>query len=157
MPVGHTSFNFYFWIWVSIFSYKAPTRGHYDRTWALGVANMRVCFMNGSMIEHDGLGITYFRVDILKDMVSWWYAWLLMSSCQIIDYYFESFKSKCPCYKRKEYMMNMIGSIPQQKFCFQLLFTMMSFMRKSCCLSCYEKWLKLSLIKLMHYASIHTS
>ena len=24
-----------------------------------------------------------------------------MSSCQIIDYCFESFKSKCPCYKRK--------------------------------------------------------
>ena len=43
-----------FLIWVSIFSYKAPTRRHYDRTWALGVFNMRVCFMNGSMIEHDG-------------------------------------------------------------------------------------------------------
>ena len=26
----------------------------------LGVANMRVCFMNGSMIEHNGLGITCF-------------------------------------------------------------------------------------------------
>ena len=25
--------------------------------------------MNGSMVEHDGLGITYFSVDILKDMV----------------------------------------------------------------------------------------
>ena len=36
----------------------------------LGVANMRVCFMNGPMIEHDGLGITYFSVDILKDMVA---------------------------------------------------------------------------------------
>ena len=34
------------------------------------VANMRVCFVNGSMIEHDGLGITYFSVDILKDMVA---------------------------------------------------------------------------------------
>ena len=61
---------------------KAPTRGHYDRTWALGVANMRVCFMNGSMIEHDGLGITYFSVDILKDMVACWYAWVFKSSCQ---------------------------------------------------------------------------
>ena len=56
---------------VSIFSYKAPTKGYYDRTCALGVTNMRVCFMNGSMIEHDGLGITYFSVHILKDMVSW--------------------------------------------------------------------------------------
>ncbi len=46
--------QFLFWIWVSIFSYKAPTRRHYDRTWVLGVANMRMCFMNGSMIEHDG-------------------------------------------------------------------------------------------------------
>lgn len=48
--------------------------GHYDRTWALGVSNMRVCFMNDSMIEHNGLGITYFSVDILKDMVACWYA-----------------------------------------------------------------------------------
>ena len=41
--------------WVSIFSYKTPTKGHYDRTWALGVANMRACFMNWSMIEHNYL------------------------------------------------------------------------------------------------------
>ena len=72
----------FIFIWVSIFSYKAPTKGHYDRTWALGVANMRVCFMNGSMIEHDGLGITYFSVDILKDMVACWYAWVFKLSCQ---------------------------------------------------------------------------
>ena len=74
--------QFLFWIWVSIFSYKAPTKGHYDRTWDLGVANMRVCFMNGSMIEHNGLGRTCFSVDILKDMVACWYAWVLKSSCQ---------------------------------------------------------------------------
>ena len=73
--------NFIF-IWVSIFSYEAPTKGHCDRTWALGVANMWVCFMNGSMIEHDGLGITFFSVDISKDMVAYWYAWVLKSSCQ---------------------------------------------------------------------------
>ena len=66
--------QFLFWIWVSIFSYKAPTKGHYDHIWALGVANIRVCFMNGSMIEHDVLGITFFSVDILKDMVACWYA-----------------------------------------------------------------------------------
>ena len=53
---------------------KAPTRRHYDHTCALDVANIRVCFMNGSMIEHDGLGIAYFSVDILKDMVACWYA-----------------------------------------------------------------------------------
>ena len=58
--------QFLFWIWVCI---KAPTRRQYDRTWVLGVVNMRVCFMNGSMIEHDGLGIAYYSVDILKDMV----------------------------------------------------------------------------------------
>ena len=57
-----------------MFSYKAPTKGHYDRTLALDVANMRVCFMNGSMIEHDGLGITFFSVDILKGMVACLYA-----------------------------------------------------------------------------------
>ena len=71
--------QFLFLIWVSIFSYKAPTRRHYDHTWALGVANMHQCFMNGSMIEHDGLGITYFSVDILKDMVACWYAWVFKS------------------------------------------------------------------------------
>ena len=69
-------------IWVSIISYKARTKGHYDCTSALGVANMWVCFMNGSMTEHDGLGITCFSIDILKDMVSCWYAWVLKSSCQ---------------------------------------------------------------------------
>ena len=74
--------QFLFLIWVSIFSYKAPTRRHYDRTWALGVANMRVCFMNGSMFEHDGLGITYFSIDILKDMVACWYAWVSKLLCQ---------------------------------------------------------------------------
>ena len=78
---GLSLWNFYFY-WVSIFSYKAPTKGHYDRTWALGVANMRVCFMNGSMIEHIGLGITCFSVDIWKDMVACWYAWVLKSSCK---------------------------------------------------------------------------
>jgi len=56
--------------------------GHYDRTWSLGVVNMRVCFMNGSMIKHDGLGITDFSVDILKDMVACWYAWVIKLSCQ---------------------------------------------------------------------------
>ena len=74
--------QFLFWIWVSIFSYKAPTKRHYDRTWGLGVVNMRVCFMNGSMIEHNGLGMTCFSVDILKHMVASWYAWVLKSSCQ---------------------------------------------------------------------------
>ena len=48
----------------------------------VGVANMRVCFMNGSMFEHDGLGITYFSVDILKDMVACWYAWVSKLLCQ---------------------------------------------------------------------------
>ena len=56
--------------WVSIFSYKAPTREHYYHTCALDIANIRVFFMNGSMIEHDGLGIAFFSVDILKDMVA---------------------------------------------------------------------------------------
>ena len=92
-----------------------------------------MCFMNGLMIEHNWLGINCFSVDILKDMVVCWYAWVLMSTCQIIDYYFESFKSKCPCYKRKEYMMNMIGSIPQTKSVLNCYFIMISFMRKSCC------------------------
>jgi hypothetical protein len=35
-----------------------------------GLANTRVCYMNGSMIEHDGLGIAFFSIDILKDMVA---------------------------------------------------------------------------------------
>ena len=72
----------FIFIWVSIFSYKAPTREHYDHTCALDVANISVFFMNGSMVEHDGLGITYFSVDILKDMVACWYAWVFKLSCQ---------------------------------------------------------------------------
>ena len=56
---------------MSIFYYKAPTREHYDRIYPLDVANIRVCFVNGSMIEHDGLRITLFRVDILTDMVAY--------------------------------------------------------------------------------------
>ena len=74
--------QFLFWIWVSILSYGAPTRRHYDHTWALGVVNMRVCFMNGSIIEHDRLGISYFSVDILKDLVACWYIWVFKLSCQ---------------------------------------------------------------------------
>ena len=70
-----------FLLWVSIFSYKAPTRGHYDHTCALGVVNIWVCFMNGSMIDNDGLGITFFSVDILKDMVACGHAWVLKSLC----------------------------------------------------------------------------
>ena len=61
---------------------KAPTKRQYDHTWVLGVANMWVSFMNGSMIEHNGLGITYFSVDILKDLVSCWYAWVFKLSGQ---------------------------------------------------------------------------
>ena len=38
------------------------------------VANIRVCFENGLMVEHNGLGITCFSVDIFKDMVACWYA-----------------------------------------------------------------------------------
>ena len=66
--------------------FQSTKREHYCHTCALDVANIWVCFMNLSTIEHNGLGITFFSVDILKDMVACWYAWVLMSSCQIIDY-----------------------------------------------------------------------
>ena len=69
--------------WVSIFNYNAPTREHCYHTCAMGITNIWVCFMNGSIIEHNGLGIAFFSVDILKDMIACWYAWVLMSSCQI--------------------------------------------------------------------------
>ena len=54
-------------IWVSIFTYKAPTTEHYNHTWALGEANIWMCCMNGSMIEYNGLGIAFFSIDILKE------------------------------------------------------------------------------------------
>ena len=79
---GLSIYFMHFLFLVSILSYKAPTKGHYDRTWALDVANMRVCFMNGSIIEHIGLGITCFSVDILKGMVPSWYSWVLKPPCQ---------------------------------------------------------------------------
>jgi hypothetical protein len=49
---------------------KAPIGEHYGHVYALSIANIRVCVMNGSMIEHDGLGIAFFSVDIFKDMVA---------------------------------------------------------------------------------------
>jgi hypothetical protein len=49
---------------------KAPIREHYGHVCALDIANIRACFMNGSMIEHDRLVIAFFSVDILKDMVA---------------------------------------------------------------------------------------
>ena len=64
--LSFTLCNFYFESPSSL----APTWRQYDRTQVLGVANSRVCFMNGSMFEHDGLGIAYSSVDILKDMVA---------------------------------------------------------------------------------------
>ena len=42
----------FIFIWVSIFSYKAPTREHYDHTWALDVANIRVSFVNGAWQDY---------------------------------------------------------------------------------------------------------
>ena len=50
---------------------KAPTKRQYDRAQVLSVVNIRVGVMNGSMFEQDGLGITYFSIDILKDMVAY--------------------------------------------------------------------------------------
>ena len=82
--------NFYFCIWVSIFSYKSRSKEHHYHTCALDVVNIWVCCINGSMIEHDGVVITFFSVDILEDLVACWYAWVLKSSCQIIDYCFAS-------------------------------------------------------------------
>ena len=84
-PVKGLSFtlcNFYFQFESASSLIKAPTRRNYDRTWVLGVANMRVCFMDWSKIEHDGIWITYFSVDILKDMVACWYAWVSKLLCQ---------------------------------------------------------------------------
>ena len=69
--------NFYFEFESPSSLIKSPTKRQYDGV--LGVGNMWVCFMNGSMVEHDGLGITYFSVDILEDMVSSWYAWVFKS------------------------------------------------------------------------------
>ena len=42
---------------------------------------------------YDFVGTAFFSVDILKDMIVCWDAWVLMSLCQIIDIYFESFVS----------------------------------------------------------------
>ena len=54
--------NFYFEFESPSSLIKAPTRRQYDRGQVLGVVNIRVCFMNGSMFEHDGLGITYLAL-----------------------------------------------------------------------------------------------
>ena len=59
---------------------KAPTRRQYDRTWVLDIANMRVCLMNGSMVEHDGLGITYLAL-------IFWKTWLLVDMLEYLSYH----------------------------------------------------------------------
>ena len=69
--LSFTLCNFYFLKFESpSYLIKAPTRRQYDHAQVLSVVNIRVCFMNGTMFEHDGLGITYFSIDILKDMVA---------------------------------------------------------------------------------------
>ena len=42
---------------------------------------------------YDFVGIAFFSVDTLKDMIVCWDASVLMSLCQIIDYCFESLMS----------------------------------------------------------------
>ena len=66
--LSFTLCNFYFESPSSLI--KAPIRRQCDRAQVLDVVNIRVCLMNGSMFEHDGIGITFFSVDILKDMVA---------------------------------------------------------------------------------------
>ena len=71
MGLSFTLCNFYFLKFESpSYLIKAPTRRQYDHAQVLSVVNIRVCFMNGSMFEQVGLGITYFSIDILKDMVA---------------------------------------------------------------------------------------
>ena len=71
----------------------------------MGVANIRVCFVNGTMVEHDGLGIAYFNVDILKDMVTCWYAWVSKLWCQNYTIALNHIKVQMSMLQRKEYDM----------------------------------------------------
>ena len=73
-----------------------------------------MCFMNGSIFEHDGLGITCFRVDILKDMVASWYAWVSKLVCQN----FESHKSPNVHAIKKRIWYDLRNITPHQKFYF---------------------------------------
>ena len=108
----------FIFIWVSTFSYKAPTKGHYDHTWASGVANMRVCFMNGSMIEHNGLVITCLSIDILKRHS----CLLICLSIEVLmsklDYCFESHKSPNVHAIKKRIWYDLMNSTPHKKSCF---------------------------------------
>ena len=71
----------------------------------MDVANIWVCFMNTSMFEHDGLGINYFSVDILKDMVACWYAWVSKLLCQNKTIALNHIKVQMSMLQRKEYDM----------------------------------------------------
>ena len=44
--------------------------GSCDHVCAWSMIDIRVCIMNGSMIEHNGLGIIFFSIYILKGMVA---------------------------------------------------------------------------------------
>jgi hypothetical protein len=52
---------------------QAPVGEHYGHFYALSIVNV-VYIVTGSMIEHDGLGIAFFSIFILKDMIVSWYA-----------------------------------------------------------------------------------
>ena len=68
--LSFTLCNFYFEFESPSSLTKAQTRRQYDRAQVLGVVNIRMCFMNGSMFELAGLGIPCFSINILKDMVA---------------------------------------------------------------------------------------
>ena len=56
--------------------------------------------------------------DILKDMVACWYASVLNLHVKTRLLLWSIWKSKCPYFKRKLYVIDMLGSIPHQKLCF---------------------------------------
>ena len=83
----------------------------------MGVANIWVCFMNGSMFEHDGLGITYLALIFWKTL-------LLVDMLEYLNYHVKTrlllWRTKSPTVHaiKKRIWYDMVGSIPHQKFSF---------------------------------------
>ena len=67
---------------------------------------------------YDFVGINYFSIDILKDMVACWYAWVSKSLCQHYNIALNHIKSPFAHAIKKRIWYDMLNSTPHQKYCF---------------------------------------
>ena len=67
---------------------------------------------------YDFVGITYFSIDILKDMVAYWHAWVSKLLCQHYNIALNHIKSPNVHDIKKRIWYDMLNNTPHQKFYF---------------------------------------